>query len=471
MKAFKAHALLPERPYTSYDDYRANAGVDALAKAREREPQELIEEIRESGLRGRGGAGFPTGVKWQTIHDHPCPTRFVVCNAAEGEPGTFKDRWLLRQNPYAVLEGMLIAAHAVGAKRAFLGLKKSFTKEVARVKAALDEMTSVLGGVEITIVEGPEDYLFGEERALLEVIEGNDPLPREADDMAYEHGLFATPGSPNPALMNNAETLAHVPSIVRHGASSFRELGTPETPGTLLFTMSGDIRRPGVYEREAGIPLRLLVNTVGGGMGRGRTFKAILPGVSSRLLGPEDLELSCDFESMKAAGSGLGSAGFVVYDDRRSGCAIAQMAAEFLYQESCSQCSACKSSLGIAAGAMNELASGAPARDLVDRAIAAAHRAPQGNRCYLPVQGSILLPSVLTRFRGEIEGKRAPVDTLARPKIIDYDEEGRRFIYADEELTNSVPASEKRPKSAAFAPSARRGKPGSRTTGPLSRAS
>src|SRR5690606_26709447 len=186
---------------------------------------------------GRGGAGFPTGTKWAAVAHHECPTRQVVCSAAEGEPGTCKDRWLLRHDPYAVLEGMLIAAHVVSAEQLFVALKASFEPERERLERALSEMrdAGVLDGLKIEIVTGPEEYLFGEERALLEVIEGGDPLPREAHYPPYEKGLFATATSPNPAVVNNAETFARVPGIVRAGAASFRELGTHDTPGTLLF--------------------------------------------------------------------------------------------------------------------------------------------------------------------------------------------------------------------------------------------
>ena len=219
MTPFAAHALVPDSAFRSHGDYAASTGEDAVRKARAQAPDDLLAEIARSGLRGRGGAGFSTGAKWRRLRDHPCPTKYVVCNAAEGEPGTFKDRFLLRKNPYATLEGMLIAAHVIGATRGYIALKGSFRREIDRVRTALDEMKAQLGDFVIEVIEGPEEYLFGEEKALLNVIEGEGPLPREADNPPYEVGLFATPGSPNPALVNNAESYAHVPSIVRHGAS------------------------------------------------------------------------------------------------------------------------------------------------------------------------------------------------------------------------------------------------------------
>jgi len=434
MSPIRLHALLPEggAAYASYRDYLARTGESAVERARATPPEVLVEELLSSGLRGRGGAGFSTGVKWRTLQDHPCPTKYIVCNAAEGEPGTFKDRYLLRKNPYATLEGMLIAAHAIGAAKGYLAIRKSFEREAQRVREALEEMMPVMDGFVIELVLGPEDYLFGEEKALLNVIEGEGPLPREADDPPYEHGLFATPGSPNPALENNVESYAHVPSIVRHGAASFRELGTSDTPGTLLFTISGDVAKPGVYEREAGITLRELIYDVAGGVGEGRTVKAVLPGVSAAVIGGELLDTPADFGHLAAIGSGLGSAGFVVYDDRRSAALIAQAAARFLYVESCNQCSACKSSLGVASEALDDIVEGKDPSSSPERVILAARHAPQGNRCYLPVQGSVLIPSLVNRFRGDFDGAGVG-DEIYLPKMVDFDEERRTFVYEHEQ--------------------------------------
>ncbi len=356
----------------------------------------------------------------------------MVCNAAEGEPGTFKDCFLLRKNPYATLEGMLIAAHAIGATRGYFALKGSFRREIDRVRTALSEMKAELDGFVIEVVLGPEEYLFGEEKALLNVIEGEGPLPREADNPPYEVGLFATPGSPNPALVNNAESYAHVPGIVQHGVYAFREMGTSDTPGTLIFTLSGDVERPGVYERAAGISLRELIFDVAGGLGEGRSLKAILCGVSAAPIGPHELDTPADFGHLAAIGAGLGSAGFVVYDDRRSLARVAQAVARFLYVESCNQCSACKTNLGLASAALDDLAAGGAAPDLVDRAVFSARHAPQANRCYLPVQGSIVIPSIVKHFHEDFVGA-AQAGEILIPKMVDFDEQNSVFSYDDEQ--------------------------------------
>ncbi|HZO14072.1 MAG TPA: NADH-ubiquinone oxidoreductase-F iron-sulfur binding region domain-containing protein [Polyangiaceae bacterium] len=414
--------LLPDKPWSSYRDYLAAVGEDAVDKARALPPTEVLQKVQHAGLRGRGGAGFPTGTKWATLANHPCPTRQVVCNAAEGEPATFKDRWLIRHNPYAVLEGMLIAAHVIGAERLFIALKSSFTQESARLRAAAEELS--LNDIEI--VEGPEEYLFGEERALLEVIEGGEPLPREPHYPPFEKGAFSTPRAPTVALVNNAQTFAHVPSIVRSGAAAFRKLGTSDTPGTLIFTVCGDVVRPGVYECEAGITLRELFYEIAGGPRPGRRFKAALPGVSAAVIMPNRFDTRADFGSMHMAGSALGSCGFWLLDDSAGMSRVLQSVARFLYVESCNQCSACKHGLRTASSAIDEIFDEATAsEDDIPRALYGARSAPQGNRCYLPVGGAILIPSLIENFADELAGPHG--EPILLPKIVDFSEEGFRY--------------------------------------------
>ncbi|HYN16889.1 MAG TPA: SLBB domain-containing protein, partial [Actinomycetes bacterium] len=305
--------LLGGGPVDGLDDYLARGGGRAIELARSMGPDAVLAELRRSGLRGRGGAGFPTATKWQAIRAHPCPTRYVIGNAAEGEPGTFKDRLLLRHNPYQVLEGLAVAALTVGAADAVVALKRSFQRELRGLRRALAELRagSMLDGVRLKLVAGPDEYLFGEEKALLEVVEGNDPLPRIFPP--YQVGLYAQRGSPNPTLVNNAETLANVPLILREGADRFRERGPAGCPGTMLFTVSGDVRRPGVYELAMGTPLRALLEEAGGGAGAEGPLKAVFAGVSARPITPDRFDTPLDFESMRAIGSGLGSGGFVAY--------------------------------------------------------------------------------------------------------------------------------------------------------------
>lgn len=431
------HHLLPERPFATYREYLDATGraESVVLTARDMGAARVLEEVAASGLRGRGGAGFPTARKWSSVREHPCDTRYVVCNAAEGEPGTFKDRYLLRKNPYAMLEGLLVAADVVGAREAIVAMKASFEPEVARVRGAIRELEAegLLGYHELRVALGPEEYLFGEEKALLEVVEGNEPLPREPHYPPYERGLFAKPGSPNPAVVNNVETLAHVPSIVAHGGTSFRTLGTADTPGTMLFTVSGDVQRPGVYELPAGIVLRELFERVAGGPRPGRRFKAALAGVSAAPILPEHFDVRADFGSM-APIAGLGSAGFVLVDDATSMVRVLQAIARFLYVESCNQCSACKAGLRIASSGIDDLFDPRLASpDDVPRAIQGAKSAPQGNRCFLPVQGSIVLPALFEHFGAEVDAQiaqpaGAPAEWII-PKMVDFDEATRTFRY------------------------------------------
>lgn len=437
----KDHWLIPDKPLASYDDYRAATGASAVEAACQHTPSDIVRAIQSSGLRGRGGAGFPTGTKWASIANHSCATRFVVCNAAEGEPGTFKDRWLIRHNPYAVLEGMLIAAQVVAAQKTlYIGIKRAFTQEITRLKSAIEELRAagILGTYEIKIVEGPDEYLFGEEKALLEVIEGGLPLPREAHYPPYEKGLRATVISPNPALVNNAQTFAHIPSIIRLGAESFRQLGTAGTPGTIIFTVSGDVQRLGVYELEAGITLRQLLFDVAGGPKPGRTLKAILSGVAASVITANKLDTPCEFDTMKLIGSGLGSAGFMVYDDTVSIPHLAQGVARFLYVESCNQCTACKHGLRMAHDSLTEMFDSETASD--DDYLSAlygARSAPQGNRCYLPVQGSLLIGSLLETFELEFAQQLArperDIPEILITKITDFDPERGVFTWDEKQ--------------------------------------
>jgi NADH-quinone oxidoreductase subunit F len=424
--------LLPDGPVSSLDAYVEGGGGKGLAAARERAPEEVIEEVRRSGLRGRGGAGFPTGMKWRTVREDPCPTKYVVCNAAEGEPGTFKDRWLLRMNPYQVIEGLGIAAHAVGAQRAFIGIKAGFEQEVKRLGAAMEEMAArdLVGPVPVELVQGPDEYLFGEEKALLEVIEGNDPLPRVVPP--WMEGLFRTPDSPNPTVVNNVETLANVPHILEKGAEWFRSFGTDDSPGTMVFTLCGDVRHPGVYELPMGFSLRELIYGVGGGPPEGRELKAVFPGASSTVISPEQLHAPLAFDTMRAIGTALGAGGFVVYDD--SACIVRATLAfsRFLYVESCGQCPACKHGTGAITTLLERIDRGEGSELDVETILARALTVTDAQRCALPTGESLIAQSAVQVFGPEFvehfgAGCPRPRDVPV-PKIVDFDEVAGQFV-------------------------------------------
>ena len=429
--------LLPRNPVDSLDVYLAADGGKALGKALNMPPERVIAEVKKSGLRGRGGAGFPTGAKWASVAHDPCPTKYVVCNGAEGEPGTFKDRMLLRKNPYQILEGIAIAAYSVNAKKAFLCIKKSFEKETISVRKALSEMSAggYLGPTPIELVLGPDDYLYGEEKALLEVIEGRDALPREAQLPPYVKGLFVTdPMELNPAVVNNVETLSNVPHIILRGSEWFRSTGTVDTPGTMLFTVSGDVCKPGVYELPMGTSLRDLIFEHAGALRPGRTVKAVFSGISNPVILPVLWGTSMDFGSFRRINSGLGSGGYIVYDDRACMVQVAYKFSEFLSTESCSQCIACKYGTSQATNYLHRLVQGSGNELDLEYVFAGAAMAPQGNRCYLPVEHSLLIPSIVRSFPDEfIQHYNRGCQSCRKvvlPKMVDFDESRGRFRYA-----------------------------------------
>ncbi|MBV8295693.1 MAG: SLBB domain-containing protein, partial [Acidimicrobiia bacterium] len=335
------HRVLPPQPVESLEDYVKTRGGRGIEAASHEDAEALIVEVEKSGLRGRGGAGFPTGRKWRTVRENASdvlPTTVVV-NGAEGEPGTFKDRTIMRLDPYAVVEGALIAARAVGAPSVVFGLKRAFVPEVSRMRAAIVEMQREgwADGVNLTVFEGPDEYLYGEETALLETIDGRYPFPRiappfrrgvtevveHADDVGSGSGLsahveMAVPGGETgapPALVDNVETIANIPRIVSRGADWFRTEGTPESPGTIVCTVTGSTRRAGVGEVIMGTPLREVIDEIGGGPRRGHRIKAVMPGVSSALVPERLLDTPVSYEAMAAIGSGLGSGSIIVFDD------------------------------------------------------------------------------------------------------------------------------------------------------------
>lgn len=415
-----ASLLLVGDPVRSLDEYRARGGGRAFEAAVAVEPEAVVSLITDSGLRGRGGAGFPTGRKWAGIRAAGPGTRYAVCNAAEGEPGTFKDRALIRHDPYRVLEGLAISGYAVGAQAAYIATKASYTQEAELLARAIEETMAAgfFADLRISLVLGPDEYLFGEEKALLEVIEGNDPLPRLLPP--YEHGLFATDvqtgwqavdapgdvgqpgrrGQPNPTLVNNAETLAHVPGIVLNGADWFRQHGTPESPGTTIATVVGDVQRPFVAEVELGTPFQALIDRAGGPH-PGRTLVAAFSGVANAVLPASRFDAPVSYEGMEAAGAGLGSAGFIVYDDSACIVEVARTLSRFLYVESCGQCRSCKYGTGEITRRLDRLMEGTATETDVEVIHARLLTVTDQTRCYLAAEEQVMVSSVLREFPEE----------------------------------------------------------------------
>jgi NADH-quinone oxidoreductase subunit F len=398
-------------PVASADEYLARGGGRGLAAAIRRPAAEVAAEVRRSGLRGRGGSGYPTGAKWESVRARPGDTRYLVCNAAEGEPATFKDRWIIRRNPYQVLEGIAIASHAIGAVKAYIVIRKASTIEIAALRRAMAEMPP---RTPTELVVGPEDYLFGEEKAAAEVIEGRPALPRILPP--YQVGLFARSGRPNPTVVNNAETLANVPLILRRGAEWFRESGTPGSPGGMVFTVCGDVRHPGMYELPLGLPVDALVHLVAGGPREGRTVKAVVPGASAAPLGPGRFGTPLDFDMMRAAGSALGSGGFAVYDDTACMVAVTLAFARFLADESCGQCPACTHGCAAITGLLERIERGAGDLDDLRSVLARCDTVTGGRRCALPAGAESFVRGAVETFREEFEAHLGC--TCPRPRCV-----------------------------------------------------
>jgi NADH-quinone oxidoreductase subunit F len=445
--------ILPLEPYRSIDDYVAVGGGRGLAAARSLPPDVIIDEIRASGLRGRGGGGFPTGEKWRTVRSFASPLLHtsVVVNAAEGEPGTFKDRTIMRSNPYAVIEGALIAAYAMDAKSVIIATKASFERELGRICTAIAEAATIgwCDDVVFDVVEGPSDYLFGEETAMLEVIDGRPPFPRIAPPfrrgvvevvgsqhdaesgsglaadirMAEEHGHGAAP----PVLVNNVETMANVALIVARGAQWFGEVGTSDSPGTILCTFTGAVQRPGVIEIAMGTTLRAAIEEVGG-VSPGRVITAVMVGVSSAVVTADQLDTPLSYGSMSAIGSGLGSAGFVVIGDDIDTIAVAAGVAHFLAIESCGQCTRCKEDGADIARLLAKVVAGTGEQLDLDTVAIRVGTVVDGARCSLAAQQQTVVGSLLRAFPDRLQARllpgSQPVETYVVAPLSDIGADG-----------------------------------------------
>lgn len=436
------HHALPSRPIDSLEVFADSGGLGGLTRARELGPDRTIDLIEAAGVRGRGGAGFPTGRKWRSLRTSigADDAGFVVVNAAEGEPGTFKDRALLRANPYLVLEGALIAASTLEVPRVVVATKARYAPELASIRNAVASLAAagVTGGVVIDIVEGPDQYLFGEETAMLEVIEGEEPLPRQL--APYDYGLFTTspqlgwsagvdasPTGPasessNPALVNNVETYAHVALVCRNGAAWYRSMGTDDSPGPTIVTITGDVRTPVVAEVEMGARLHRVIEQLAGGVIDGRTVKAVLSGVSNPVLLGENIGTPITYEHLAAAGGGLGSAGFIVFDESRNLIDVAYQVLRFLHVESCGQCNPCKTGTADMAAGLEELVRfGRDRTGVLEKFERRIATVTDSSRCYLPRQAQILLTTLLQAEPADLEDRLIhPGDTdVPLPKLVD----------------------------------------------------
>ena len=395
----------------SLEEYCGIGGYEAWSKIlKENNPSQVLDEIKNSGLRGRGGAGYPTWKKWEMVAGKEVPVKYLCCNGAEEEPGTFKDQILLSVNPHQLLEGVLIAAYAVGAQKAILYINQKFNFQIALMERALLESKAlgfwgenVLGTkstVEVSLFKSPEAYVAGEETAMLEVIEGRRPAPRQKPPFYPVHnGLFG-----KPTLVNNVETLSNVPHILRRGSEWYRQIGLPDSTGTALFSLSGDVNQPGVYELPMGTSLKELIEVYGKGVTEGRRIKGILPGgPSCGMIIGDDIEISLDYESLKKRGTAFGTGAVIVFDETACMVNAGLHISEFFSEESCGQCPPCKMGGSHLADLHRKIESGqGEIEDL--RSIEQICTVVKGRGyCSLITGASVTVESLIKNFRSEYE--------------------------------------------------------------------
>ncbi|MCS7298553.1 MAG: NADH-quinone oxidoreductase subunit NuoF [Spirochaetia bacterium] len=331
------------------NSYIAFGGYTALAKSLlEMSRQDVIEEVKKSGLRGRGGAGFPTGIKWETVSKQPSETKFVVCNGDEGDPGAFMDRSVMESMPHRLLEGMTIAAYAVGASQGFIYVRAEYPLAIERLSKAIRDArragllgTNIMGtnfSFDISIRVGAGAFVCGEETALLASIEGKRGMPRQRPPFPAEKGLWGYP-----TLINNVETYANIYAIINNGGDWFASIGTQKSKGTKVFALAGKINNTGLVEVPMGVTIREMIYEIGGGIQGGKKFKAVQTGGPSGGCIPEKfIDLPVDYESLREVGSIMGSGGFIVMDENTCMVDVAKFFMEFCADESCGKCIPCR---------------------------------------------------------------------------------------------------------------------------------
>ena len=335
------------------DAYLKNKGYEGARKAiTQMTPPQVIEEVKKANLRGLGGAGFATGMKWSFIPAANPKPKYLVINGDEGEPGTFKDKYIFEQDPHALLEGIIVTCYAIGSHKAYVYIRGEYVKSIQRVQAAVDEAYAkgylgkgIMGSefdIDIVVHQGAGAYICGEETALLESLEGKKGFPRLKPPFPAIIGLFGCP-----TVINNVETVSCVPPIILNGAEWYAKLGIEKNGGNRLFCVSGHVEKPGVYELPNGTTLREVIYTHAGGIWKGRKLKAVIPGgISAPILTPDQLDVKMDFDSLKAIGSMAGSGGIIVMDETTCMVWAAMVAARFFAHESCGQCSPCREGSG-----------------------------------------------------------------------------------------------------------------------------
>jgi NADH-quinone oxidoreductase subunit F len=394
------------------DQYLADGGYEAARKALTTlAPDQVIATVKESNLRGRGGAGFPTGLKWSFVPKNTGKPTYLLCNADESEPGTFKDRQIIENDPHQLLEGMIISSYAIGCHDAYIYIRGEFAHGYDVLRRAIRdaEAKGVLGdkifatdySLRIHVHRGAGAYICGEETGLIESLEGKRANPRIKPPFPAVHGLFGCP-----TIVNNVETIACVKHILERGAPWFRGIGPETGPGPKLYCISGHVQRPGVYELPMGTGLRELIEVHAGGMLPGRKLKAVIPGGSSvPVLTASEIDIAMDFDSVAKAGSMLGSAGIIVMDDTTDMVSALRTIAHFYHHESCGQCTPCREGTGWLETILDRIDAGEGTEADIAKLDSVAAGMMGNTICVLADAAAMPVQSFLKKFRDEFTAK------------------------------------------------------------------
>jgi len=416
--------------------YIANGGYSTLEKAlKSMKPEEIIEEVKKSNLRGRGGACFPTGLKWSFMPKTSEKPKYLCCNGDESEPGSFKDREIFEKNPHQFIEGALLAAYAMGVQVIYVYIRGEYYKWINLLQKAIDDSykykfigKNILGtdfSCEMYIHKGAGAYICGEESALMNSIEGKRGYPRVKPPFPAQYGLWGCP-----TTINNIETITNIPEIVKNGGDWFSKIGAPKHPGTLLFGVSGDVNKPGVYELETGTPLMTIINDYCGGVIDGKEIKMVIPGGSSMppLTKDEALKIKMDDASLKEIGSAIGTAGVIVISEGRDIVKILRRIAKFYYHESCGQCTPCREGTGWLYRILKRIDEGQGRQEDLDLLIDVAENIEGNTICALGDAAAWPVKWTVRKFRKDFENKISPQKIKLPPKNYVHSLRGERGV-------------------------------------------
>ncbi len=407
--------ILPDiKDLHKLDVYEAHGGYSALRKALGMKPEEVTDEVKKSNLRGRGGACFPTGLKWTFMPKQTNKPKYLCVNGDESEPGTFKDRQIFEFNPHLLIEGTIIACYAMGITTAYLYIRGEYGKWIRMMQKAVDDAyakgyigKNILGtefSTELVIHKGAGAYICGEESALMNSIEGERGYPRVKPPFPAQYGLWGCP-----TTINNVETISNVPIIINRGWEWYSKIGAPKHPGPILVGVSGHVNKPGVYEMPTGVPLLEIIYKYAGGVPGNKAIKAVIPGGSSTpILRGDQLEGVCmDADSMKAAGSAVGTAGLIVMDEDTDLIQVIARISKFYHHESCGQCTPCREGTGWLHKILDRFVAGEGTKEDIDLLMEIANNIEGNTICALGDAAAWPVQSMIRRFRDEFERRVA----------------------------------------------------------------